>query len=980
MDPAVTIRKSLGAMALVAACFAAVYLGASVVMEVSGLLAFGAIVACVAVALAVAWRFAVGGRVDDARLLTSLCLCFGVASLVTLQPAFSIALALAPTVALAVALPMRSTARVRLVAVIALLAELPVVLAAFHGPPPVGMDSGLFEAVVTVQILVSFCFLVALALQARSHFDAQRRLAQRRSLQLDAVLSALAEVVLAVGEDDRVLLGNKAAERQLGSDLVGRTLTELLPTTEVDGVTMFQERPVEVLTRSACEGCRVVVVRDLGVERSLAELRADQAAMEAAAQLSQEHVLGVQRELRVPIRTIAALARSLEAGHEGPLGPRAGRAARDIAAAARRLESLSTTWLDLARAETGRIDVRPEATDLRQALEAALERGAAPQRGVRLVTDIVDACVAVDPRRLRQVAHQLLDYARRHCPDDGEIHLWAGVGGDDVVLQIAYDGTLTPEQEAGLFRTDPGLALARSLVELLGGRVEAEKASGVLLRATVPVGRRMQQAAAPADPQAILARTVESLAEVVEITDREGHFLFVNASFERTFGWSADEVLGRTPAEVLRSRVHSEVFWTDLWQTISSGSVWKGRLVSRTRQGELVPFDTVISPIRDDNDVVTHFVAVKRDISQRLELQAQLRQVERVAAGLAHQINNPLTVVLANLSFLQDVVGRDDRRLVGEIEDAAHRIRRVVGDLRRFSSTHREEALVDVRPLVEFALEMAAPVAVGRAALLSDLREVPMVLGDRSQLAQVFQHLVMNGLQAIPPGNEGQNHVQVSCFTDAGGDCVVEIRDTGEGVSEADRERVFQPFFTRRHGDHRGMGLAIGLGFVRGHGGDLEAVAVEGGGLFRVKLPAYGLARELTEGWTADPPALRVLVIDDEPHLLGVLEAALHEHHITCAATADEAEAVLSTLRFDVILCDLMMPGRTGMDLYEKLRDSSPGVAERFAFMTGADLVPEIERFLHENERALLRKPFNIGELRRFVRALATSRVSANGL
>jgi len=705
-------------------------------------------------------------------------------------------------------------------------------------------------------------------------------------------------------------------------------------------------------------------------------LEAERARVEGAAKLSHEHMLVIRRELRLPLRTLGGLARSLQIEHEGPLSPRRQRITEDLVAATERLERISTTWLELARVETGRIEVVPRATNLREALDDLVARFDEADRGVRLDVQVADACIAIDPRRVRQVVFQLVDFAHERSPDAGVVGLSAWVVDEELRVDVEWEGRIGDGRH--LIGSDVGLSLASSLVELLGGRLRAEGSARFEVRLPL-LAARSEYSAAKLGQAEILARMVADLAAVVEITDKNGVLEYVNPAFEQTFGWSVDEALGRTPRELVRSAVHDERFWSELWECIASGQVWRGRLVSRTRDGDLVPMDTMISPIRDDMGALTHFVAIKRNVSEHFELQSQLRQVERVAAGVAHQINNPLTVLMANVAFLSqtEVVADEDRELLDEIGEACGRIRDVVGDLRRFSSTHGEQALVDVRVLLDHVVELAAPTAASRAHLERDYEPVPMVLGDRSQLVQVFQHVVSNALQAIEPGSPEQHLVGVRCYTDDGGACVVEVSDTGPGIADGDRERVFQPFFTRRQGGgRRGMGLAISTGFVRRHGGDITLVDVDAGATFRIRLPAWQPVVASMQHRELALRPLHILAVDDDADLLQVLRTALREHTVICATSAAEATTLLEGGSFDLVLCDLMMRGGSGMELFGSVPDE---VAETFTFMTGADLLPEIERFLAETEAAVLRKPFGLGDLRRFVRAWAATRVSADG-
>jgi PAS domain S-box-containing protein len=177
---------------------------------------------------------------------------------------------------------------------------------------------------------------------------------------------------------------------------------------------------------------------------------------------------------------------------------------------------------------------------------------------------------------------------------------------------------------------------------------------------TGDMGRKVASAAGPAID--LVAMAVENLPDIVEICDRDGRFLYVNKAFERLTGWTLSDVAGRTPADVLRSGAHTDAYYEEMENTVLSGKIWTGRIISRTRTGDLLLQDLVLSPLYAETGEVNGIVALKRDITAKEPMEAQLLLADRLAAvgqlaaGVAHEINNPLSYVLGNLAFLSEEI------------------------------------------------------------------------------------------------------------------------------------------------------------------------------------------------------------------------------------------------------------------------------------------------------------------------------------
>jgi PAS domain S-box-containing protein len=387
-------------------------------------------------------------------------------------------------------------------------------------------------------------------------------------------------------------------------------------------------------------------------------------------------------------------------------------------------------------------------------------------------------------------------------------------------------------------------------------------------------------------------------------------------------------------------------------------------------------------------------VLVARDITEQKESEARIMLSDRMAsvgvlaAGVAHEINNPLSAVISNLELAaQDLKILEAQTTIpselrGEIEDArsaADRVRLIVRDLRIFSRAEEDKPEpVDVKRVLESTLRMAFNEIRHRARLIKDYSPVPLVAANESRLGQVFLNLVINAAQAIPEGNAEENSIRVATSTDAVGRAVIRISDTGHGIPAEVQPRLFTPFVTTKPaGSGTGLGLSICQRIINGLGGEISFKSEVGKGTeFQVVLPASRLeSASAIRDATAAVPALRrgrVLVIDDDAlvgRAAGRILAA--EHDITVVEKATLAlEMFRGGDRFDVVLCDLMMPQMTGMDLHAALHELDPAQASRVIFVTGGAFTPSARVFIDSVTNHRLEKPIDVQELRAIVNGL----------
>jgi PAS domain S-box-containing protein len=383
------------------------------------------------------------------------------------------------------------------------------------------------------------------------------------------------------------------------------------------------------------------------------------------------------------------------------------------------------------------------------------------------------------------------------------------------------------------------------------------------------------------------------------------------------------------------------------------------------------------------------------DVTDQKAVQAQLMQADRLAsvgmlaAGVAHEINNPLAYLTAALDFLGQRAREDAGapaaqpaevlEALAEAREGAERVRHVVRDLRTFSTTREERrARIDLQPVVESAIHMAANEVRFRARLVREYAAAPAVLANEARLGQVVLNLLINAAQAIPEGRVDENEIRVVTGTDARGRALLEVRDTGAGIRAEIADRIFDPFFTTKPtGVGTGLGLSICRGIVVGLGGEIAAERRAGGGTtMRVALPAAPAAGEEA----ARPPLPapggrrrgRVLVVDDEPAVASAIRRALApEHDVELRTRAEDAlEGIAGGARFDAILCDLMMPNMTGMDLHASLERLAPDQARRMIVLTGGAFTEGAREFLDRVALPRCDKPFETQTLRETVRRL----------
>ncbi|MBI5831903.1 MAG: PAS domain S-box protein [Armatimonadetes bacterium] len=481
---------------------------------------------------------------------------------------------------------------------------------------------------------------------------------------------------------------------------------------------------------------------------------------------------------------------------------------------------------------------------------------------------------------------------------------------------------------------------------------------------------------------------IEQAAETVVITDAEGTIQYANPMFERVSGYTREEAIGQTP-RLLKSGQQDDETYRVLWHTIASGGTWVGRLVNRRRDGTLFTEEVTISPVRNHEGVITNYVAVKRDISAQLSLEAQLAQAQkmesvgRLAGGVAHDFNNMLGVILGHA---EHVLQRMDsasplRADLDEIRNAALRSADLTRQLLAFA---RQQAiaprLLDLNRAVGGVLRMLERL-IGehielRWAPADDLWPVRV---DPSQIDQILANLCVNARDAISGTGRVTIETRNRVLTDAPagadlapGDYVeLSVADDGSGMDEHTVARIFEPFFTTKVvGEGTGLGLATVYGAVRQNDGVIRVESEPGRGTtFRIYLP-----RHAAEPAAAPAPSEvtelphgegTVLLVEDEPSILRMAERMLELVGYTVIAAPSPSDALrLATEHdgpVDLVITDVVMPEMNGPQLVAELRGARPEV--RALFMSGHTADTVANHGVLDGDVEFIAKPFTTLDL-----------------
>ncbi|MHC4885687.1 MAG: hybrid sensor histidine kinase/response regulator [Planctomycetota bacterium] len=486
--------------------------------------------------------------------------------------------------------------------------------------------------------------------------------------------------------------------------------------------------------------------------------------------------------------------------------------------------------------------------------------------------------------------------------------------------------------------------------------------------------------------QELLRTAISQAAEAVVITAKDGTIEYVNPAFESITGYSREEARGQTPA-LLKSGTHDDSFYQQLWSTLEAGEVWKGQFVNRRKDGTQYEEEATITPVFDGEGALTHYVAVKRDITEQRRMEEELRQSEKLqvigqlAGGVAHDFNNQLAGILGYCGLLSNLLDTPKlKRYVNQIETAGNRAADLVKQLLAFSRKGAFTSVpLDLHVLIQEVIDILSRSIDKRIEIRKNLQAEDSVLhGDPTLLQNALLNLCINARDAMPDGGvltlttQTSRKPRPSCppHHDASW-LLIQIADTGTGMDAATQSRIFEPFFTtKEESKGTGMGLAAVYGTVKQHEGCIEVSSTPGRGTtFLLCLPLTAAAEPLTESRepsVAPPQAgAHILVADDEALLRELASDTLTEqgYHVTLCEDGEEAIDLYRAAPndFDLIFLDRVMPKVDGATAFREIRRLNP--TARILLASGYSAQESAEELLQEGAAGFIGKPYHESEL-----------------
>ncbi len=491
---------------------------------------------------------------------------------------------------------------------------------------------------------------------------------------------------------------------------------------------------------------------------------------------------------------------------------------------------------------------------------------------------------------------------------------------------------------------------------------------------------------------------LDAAANVIVITDSQGNIEWANKAFQNHTGYSFEEAIGRNPRSLVKSGKQKPEFYKKLWKTIQAGKVWSGELVNRRKDGSLVTEEMTITPLRDEQGAIRHFVAVKQDISERKRLEEQFLRAQRMesigtlAGGIAHDINNVLAPILLAVDMLMlDEENADRLQMLATIAHSAQHGADLVRQVLAFSrGLDGEKIQVNLRHIakeIEGVVHDTFPKNI-TFQLLCD-RDIWGVEADPTQMHQVLMNLCVNARDAMLNGGTltvslrnvvlDELYVGMNPLSREGPHLLVEVMDDGTGMSKEVKDRIFDPFFTTKEpGRGTGLGLPTVMSIVRGHDGFMTVYSEPNcGATFKVYLPAMLEAKsEPITPEVADPIPMgrgeTILVVDDEENIRKVTSHTLERMGYRVLTAAHGAEAVQLFVqhksRVAAVLMDMMMPVMDGHAAIVALQAIEPTV--KVICSSGHASDGGISKAIHLGIQNFIPKPYTAEALARKIAAV----------
>lgn len=501
-----------------------------------------------------------------------------------------------------------------------------------------------------------------------------------------------------------------------------------------------------------------------------------------------------------------------------------------------------------------------------------------------------------------------------------------------------------------------------------------------------------------------LITAIEQTDDIVVITASDGTIEYVNPIFENITGYTSVEALGKT-SRMLKSGKQDQAFYKDLWETITSGQTWKGRMVNKCKDGTLYTEESTITPVRDVSGQIVNFVAVKRNITENLRtneekllLKEQLQQAQklesvgRLAGGLAHDINNMLSIILGYGENLLHQLHYEDpmRDDVEEILDAGKRSATLTRQLLAFSRKQTlQPEVLDLNAVVRNLEKMLSRLIgedINLELSLSD--EINRVMADSSQIEQVIMNLAVNARDSMPKGGmlliETSNieldeiYTQKHAGVKPGRYVMLSVTDNGCGMDKEILSQVFEPFFTTKEKNKgTGLGLSMVYGIIKQSGGNIWAYSEPGHGTtFKIYLPQTNVKQNrkkaAAEKKITAGSGEHILVVEDEGSLRKLMETILSQlgYKVCIAANGGEALHLIEEkmLEPDLIITDVIMPNMSGRELMDQLRRNRPDL--KVLYMSGYTNNAIAHHGVLDPGTPFIQKPFTLRDIDKKIREI----------
>ena len=495
-----------------------------------------------------------------------------------------------------------------------------------------------------------------------------------------------------------------------------------------------------------------------------------------------------------------------------------------------------------------------------------------------------------------------------------------------------------------------------------------------------------------------LSLAVEQSPNLIIITDAKGLIEYVNPAFTQITGYSRDEVLNKNPS-IIKSGVMSDSFYEELWKTIRAGETWSGVFYNQRSNGELYWDEAIISPIKNTQGVITHYLGVQSDITDKKQMEQQLRRSQKMDAlgkltgGIAHDYNNMLNVILGYTELLQMVVSDEkNEQAKGFIEEIQHATDRGATLTKKLLTFSRQESTepenIDINELLLDTQNMLEKTLTARIKLEYQLtKAIWPVYIDKGDLEDAILNMCINAMHAMPDGgdliistsNRTLSHDEAKVLNISDGEYVqLSLSDTGCGIEEEVLNQIFDPFFTTKGELGTGLGLTQVYGFVKRAKGSISIdSSLNEGTYISVYFPHHISETEQNQTIPNDITDFRgtenILVVDDEVALCNLSKNLLGTkgYNVYVAESGQAALKILENTDIDLMVSDVIMPNMDGFKLAAHVRKKYPDI--KIQLVSGFE---DDKKRTKEDEilsKNLLHKPYSATKLLKAVRILLDS-------